>query len=65
MATAVPTAPEIDARLLDVLICPLSKTRLIYDRDRQELVCKANGLAYPIRDGVPILLPDEARDTGA
>lgn len=56
---------DIDAKLLDLLVCPLSKTRLVYDRANQELVCKANGLAYPIRDGVPVLLPDEARDTGA
>jgi uncharacterized protein len=56
---------EIDPKLLEVLVCPLSKTRLVHDRDRQELLCKANGLAYPIRDGVPVMLPDAARDTGS
>jgi uncharacterized protein YbaR (Trm112 family) len=55
----------IDPKLLDSLICPLSKMPLTYDREKQELVCKANGLAYPIRDGVPVMLADEARDTGA
>jgi uncharacterized protein len=58
-------AQPVDPKLLETLICPLSKMRLTYDADRQELVCKANGLAYPIRDGVPVLLPDEARETGA
>jgi uncharacterized protein YbaR (Trm112 family) len=54
-----------DPKLLESLICPLSKMPLVYDKDRQELVCKANGLAYPIRDGVPVMLADEARDIGA
>lgn len=53
---------EIDPRLLEVLVCPLSKAALDYDRAAQELVCRASGLAYPIRDGVPIMLIDEARE---
>jgi uncharacterized protein YbaR (Trm112 family) len=50
-----------DPKLLEILVCPLTKTILHYDRDRQELVSKAAGLAYPIRGGVPIMLADEAR----
>lgn len=53
--------PQIDPKLLELLVCPLTKTPLHYDRDRQELISKAAGLAFPIRDGVPIMLPDEAR----
>lgn len=56
---------EVDPRLLEVLVCPLSKAPLRYDRAAQELVCEASGLAYPIRDGVPIMLPEEAREVGA
>jgi uncharacterized protein YbaR (Trm112 family) len=52
---------EVDPKLLQILVCPLTKTPLVYDRERQELVSKVAGLAYPIRDGVPIMLPDEAR----
>lgn len=52
---------EIDARLLKMLVCPLSKAWLTYDRDAQELVCAESGLAYPIRDGVPVMLVEEAR----
>lgn len=51
----------IDPKLLEILVCPISKTTLIYDRQKQELVSKAAGLAYPIRDGIPIMLVDEAR----
>ncbi len=54
-----------DPNLLELLVCPLSKMPLHHDRSAQELICRANGLAYPIRDGVPIMLPDEARDIGA
>ena len=50
-----------DPKLLEILVCPLTKATLHYDRDRQELVSRAAGLAYPIRDGVPIMLTDEAR----
>lgn len=51
----------IDPRLLEILVCPVSKTTLVYDRERQELVSRAAGLAFPIRDGIPIMLVDEAR----
>lgn len=54
-------APKPDPRMLDLLICPVSRGRLEYDRETQELISKAAGLAYPIRDGVPIMLEDEAR----
>jgi uncharacterized protein len=56
---------EIDPRLLEMLVCPLTKTRLVYDRERQELVSEAAKLAYPIRDGIPIMLLDEARPLDA
>ncbi len=52
----------IDPRLLEILVCPLTKTRLRYDDAAQELVSDAAGLAYPIRDGVPVMLIEEARD---
>ena len=51
-----------DPRLLELLVCPVTKTRLQYDADKQELISRAAGLAYPIRDGIPIMLPDEARE---
>ena len=51
----------VDPRLLEVLVCPLTKGPLIYDRAAGELVSRAAGLAYPIRDGIPIMLPEEAR----
>lgn len=54
-------APAIDPRLLEILVCPVSRQPLRFDADRQELVSAAAGLAYPIRDGIPIMLPDEAR----
>lgn len=50
-----------DPRLLELLVCPSTKTALIYDEARQELISRAARLAYPIRDGVPIMMPDEAR----
>lgn len=50
-----------DPKLLEVLVCPVTKTTLTYDRARDELVSKAAGLAYPIRDGTPIMRADEAR----
>ena len=53
---------EIDPKLLEILVCPVTKTTLIYDKDKQELVSKPAGLAYPIRDGIPIMLPEEARE---
>lgn len=52
---------EVDPKLLEILVCPVTKTALHYDRNAQELVSKAAGLAFPIRDGVPIMLVDEAR----
>ncbi len=52
---------RLDPKLLEILVCPLTKTALEYDAERQELVSRAAGLAYPIRDGIPIMLPDEAR----
>jgi uncharacterized protein len=52
---------EPDPKLLDVLVCPVTKATLIYDRARQELISKAAGLAYPVRGGIPIMRPDEAR----
>ena len=51
----------VDPRLLDLLVCPLTKGPLRYDRARQELISEQAGLAYPIRDGIPIMLVDEAR----
>ena len=53
---------ETDPKLLEILVCPLTKTRLVYDAERQELVSRAAGLAYPIREGIPIMLPGEARE---
>jgi uncharacterized protein len=51
-----------DPKLLEILICPLTRTMLRYDAERQELISRAAGLAYPIRDGVPIMLASEARE---
>lgn len=53
---------DIDPKLLEILVCPVTKGPLIYDRERQELVSKQAGLAYPIRNGVPIMLAGEARE---
>ncbi|QOG06783.1 Trm112 family protein [Aureimonas sp. OT7] len=50
-----------DPKLLELLVCPLTKGQLIYDSERNELVSRKAGLAYPIRDGIPIMLPSEAR----
>ena len=52
---------KVDARLLEILVCPVTRAELTYDPVRQELVSRAARLAYPIRDGVPIMLPEEAR----
>ena len=54
-------APRVDPKLLEILVCPLTKEPLEYDAEHQELISKSAGLAYPIRDGIPIMLPDEAR----
>ena len=51
----------VDPKLLEILVCPLTKGPLRYDRERAELVSEQAGLAYPIRDGIPIMLPGEAR----
>ncbi len=53
--------PDLDPRLLEILVCPLTKGPLIYDRERQELISEKARLAFPIRDGIPIMLVDEAR----
>ena len=53
--------PEVDPKLLEILVCPLTKQPLRYDRERQELVSDAAQLAYPVRDGIPIMLVDVAR----
>ena len=52
----------IDKKLLDILACPLCKSPLIYDQATQELICKADRLAFPIRDDIPVMLEDEARE---
>lgn len=52
---------EVDPALLQILVCPVTKQPLTYDRNAQELISKAAGLAYPIRKGIPIMLPEEAR----
>ena len=57
--------PGVDPRLLEVLVCPVSRSALTYDREANELISRAAGLAYPIRNGVPVMLRDEARDIGA
>jgi uncharacterized protein len=51
-----------DPKLLEILVCPITKTRLEYDAAAQELISKVAGLAYPIRDGIPIMLAGEARE---
>ena len=53
---------RVDPRLLEILVCPVTRSTLSYDAERQELISRAAKLAYPIRDGVPIMLPEEARD---
>jgi uncharacterized protein YbaR (Trm112 family) len=65
---ALPAAPpgpseptRVDPRLLEILVCPLTRATLSYDAERQELISRAAKLAYPIRDGIPIMLPEEAR----
>ena len=74
--TAAKTAPEsntaeaandqgVDPRLLEVLVCPVTRSALTYDREANELVSRAAGLAFPIRNGVPVMLRDEALDIGA
>ena len=59
--TETSTPQEIDPRLLEVLVCPVTRGPLDYDRARGELISRRAGLAYPVRDGTPIMLPEEAR----
>jgi uncharacterized protein YbaR (Trm112 family) len=54
-------AKRVDPRLLEILVCPVTRKTLKYDEKNQELISQAAGLAYPIRDGIPVMLPDEAR----
>ena len=63
--TEKPTFPPLDPRLLSVLVCPVTKGPLVYDREAGELISKRAGLAFPVRDGIPIMLPDEARKLDA
>jgi uncharacterized protein YbaR (Trm112 family) len=55
----------VDPRLLDILVCPLCKGPLVYDKAAQELICHADKLAYPIRDDIPVMLVDQARELNA
>lgn len=52
----------MDKKLLEILACPICKSPLIYQKDQQELICKADNLAFPIRDDIPVMLEDEARE---
>ena len=62
MSDAAPETPvPVDPRLLEILVCPVTKTPLEYDRANNELISRAARLAYPIRDGIPIMLAEEAR----
>jgi uncharacterized protein YbaR (Trm112 family) len=60
---STPPVP-VDPRLLEILVCPLTKGPLTYDRVANELISRSAGLAYPIRDGIPIMLPEDARPLG-
>lgn len=62
--TQTATPADVDPRLLEVLVCPVTHGPLTYDRDRQELISPQAKLAYPIKDGVPLMLPEEARALG-
>jgi len=65
MSETSPTSYSVvDPRLLEVLVCPVTRAPLVYDRARAELISKAARLAYPVRDGVPVMLPEEARPLG-
>ncbi len=55
------SARKVSPKLLEILVCPMTKGRLEYDADAQELISRSAGLAYPIRDGVPIMIPEDAR----
>ncbi len=56
-----PKDRQVDPKLLEILVCPVTRSTLRYDAGRQELISRGAGLAYPIRDGIPIMLPDDAR----
>lgn len=58
---AAPIPAAVDPQLLEILVCPVTKQALRYDREKGELISDAAGLAYPVRDGIPIMLPDQAR----
>jgi len=60
-----PAHIEVDPKLLEILVCPVSKSTLSYNKDSQELISEKARLAYPIRDGIPIMLPEEARNLDA
>lgn len=55
----------MDAKLLEILVCPVCKGPLVFDRTRQELICKADRLAYPVKDDIPVMLEAEARELAA
>ena len=55
----------MDRKLLDILVCPVCKGKLFYDKKAQELICRLDRLAYPIRDGIPVMLEEEARELSA
>ena len=55
----------MDKKLLDILVCPVCKGKLFYDKKAQELICRLDRLAYPIRDGIPVMLEEEARELAA
>ncbi len=61
MTTTPPRPDAVDPKLLEILVCPLTRGPLEFDAERQELVSRTAKLAYPIRDGIPIMLPEEAR----
>ena len=64
-ASLTPGLPvDVDPRLLEILVCPVTRSTLTYDRAKAELISQSARLAYPIRDGVPIMLPEEARELG-
>ena len=65
MTEPQPTGGALDPKLLEILVCPVTKKPLRYDRDKGELISDSAGLAYPVRDGIPIMLPDEARKLDA
>ena len=61
MSTPERAAGNVDPKLLEILVCPLTKGTLEYDAEKQELISRSAKLAYPLRDGIPIMLPEEAR----